>query len=77
MLKRCFSRVSDSPPSPAAPVMSVSAAPPQNNLADDGLAEKSGLMPAARLRNSEILSSLEGFFVPSVCLSPCGYYTFD
>ena len=49
MLKRYFSRVSDSPASPVAPVMSVSAAPPQYNLADDGLAEKSGLMPTARL----------------------------
>ena len=61
MLKCYFSRVSDSPASPVAPVMSVSAAPPQYNLADDGLAEKSGLMPTARLRNSEILGTLEGF----------------
>lgn len=61
MLKRYFSRVSESPLSLAAPVMSVSATPPQYHLADDGLAEKSGLMPAARLRNSEVLSNLEGF----------------
>lgn len=30
-------------------------------MAGDGLAEKSGLMPAAHLRNSEILSDLEVF----------------
>ena len=37
------------------------AAPPQYQLGDDGLEEKSGLVPAARLRNSEILSDLESF----------------
>lgn len=49
------------PSTPAVPVMSVSAAPPPYHLANDGLAEKSGLMPAAHLRNSEMLSNLEGF----------------
>ncbi|KAK0136914.1 hypothetical protein N1851_026936 [Merluccius polli] len=61
MLKRYFSRVGTPSSTPAAPVMSVSAAPPQYHLADDGLAERSVLMPAARLRNSEMLSNLEGF----------------
>ena len=62
MLKHYFSRKSDPQLPPAAPVMSVSAAvPPPYQLGDDGLTEKSGLMPAARLRNSEILH-LEGFF---------------
>ena len=61
MLKRYFSRVSDPMLSPAAPVMPMSVAPPQYTLADDGLAEKSGLMPTARSRNSEVLSNLESF----------------
>ncbi|KAK0145445.1 Retrovirus-related Pol polyprotein from transposon 297 [Merluccius polli] len=61
MLKRYFSRMSELPQTPAAPVMSVSMVPTQYNLADDGLAEKSGLMPAARLRNSEVLGELENF----------------
>lgn len=62
MLKRYFSRESDPQPSPAAPGVSVCVAvPPQYELRDDGLAEESGLMPAAHLRNSEILSDLEGF----------------
>ena len=61
MLKRYFSRLSGLPQTPAAPVMSVSVVPTQYNLADDGLAEKSGLMPAARLRNSEVLGELEIF----------------
>ena len=44
MLKNYFSRECNPPSTPAAPVMSVSAAPPQCHLADDGLAERSGLM---------------------------------
>lgn len=35
--------------------------PSTSSVAGDGLAEKSGLMPAAHLRNSEILSDLEVF----------------
>lgn len=61
MLKRYFSIECNPPSTPAVPVMSVSAAPPPYHLANDGLAEKSGLMPAAHLRNSEMLSNLEGF----------------
>lgn len=44
--------------------------PPPYQLVDDGLAEKSGLMHAARLRNSEMLSDVEGFlshFSDSAC----------
>lgn len=40
-------------------VMSVSAAP--YHPSEDGLTEKSASMPAARLRNSEVLSNLESF----------------
>ena len=64
MLKQYFSRKSDPQLPPAAPVMSVSAAvPPPYQLGDDGLTEKSGLLPAARLRNTEILGHLEDFLV--------------
>lgn len=52
--------------SPAAPVLplaspvAVCAAPPYHPL-DDGLLEKSRLLPAARLKNSEVLNNLKSF----------------
>lgn len=56
VLKRYFPTDTVPQPPSAAPVGSMCAAPPQCHPSDDGLSEKSCLMPAARLRNSEVLS---------------------
>uniref|UniRef100_A0A669F703 Gypsy retrotransposon integrase-like protein 1 n=1 Tax=Oreochromis niloticus TaxID=8128 RepID=A0A669F703_ORENI len=62
MLKRYASRedAAAEKTSPIAPV-SVCSAPPLYVLQDDDLIEKSGCMPVARLRNSEVLGNLESF----------------
>ncbi len=67
MLKCYFSRESSPVPSPAAPVVparpvAAAASPPlPYRLTDDGLVEKSCLLPVARLPNSEVLNDLESF----------------
>lgn len=60
MLKRYFSRESAPLPALVAPAASVCAAP-QYHPSDDGLLEKSGSVPVAHLRKSEVLSDLESF----------------